>query len=289
MLHVYLKNMRKSWFTGLVPPLIVALFVVSIAAGFPLMLDIIMERLETMSSPIGQAILGDLGLEELGMTWQAVLFMYGGATMNLLVLFVAVFIPTRLLSAEIDKKTFDVMLSYPIPRWRYLLEKYGVYLTYSLLFPISLVSCLIGATLVMAILFPEGYTYTNPVTQDVTTHLYEVDVSLILNHAVGIYLLLFALGSISLLCASIFLDSIKSLSVAGVLIIGQYFLDSIGGLFATQEGFGIQSFSLFSYFSIGDIIDTGMLPPLEIVIVVGVGLIALVSALVIFEKREFAI
>lgn len=285
MVHVYLKNLRKSWLTGIVPPLIVIGFVATIAIGFPSLRDTILDRLAQMSNPIYQAILGDLGLEGLGLTWQGALFMYAGGTMNIILLFVALFIPARILSTEIDKNTLDIMLSYPIPRWRYLLEKFGVYLTYGLLFPISIVTILIGSTAFMNTMYADGYVYNDVV------YYYTIDTSLVLNYAVGIFLLLFALGAISLLCASIFLESNKSLSAAGALILGQYFLESLGGLLVGLfEGFvEIQAFSLFHYFKIDAIVETGMLPLFDVVIVAGVGILALGAALTIFHKREFAI
>ncbi|MFW9903311.1 MAG: ABC transporter permease subunit [Candidatus Thorarchaeota archaeon] len=285
MVHVYLKNLRKSWLTGIVPPLFVIGFVSTIAISFPSLRDTILDRLSEMSNPIYQAILGDLGLEGLGLTWQGALFMYAGGTMNILLLFVALFIPARLLSTEIDKNTLDVMLSYPIPRWRYLLEKFGVYLTYGFLFPISIVGILIGSTAIMNRLYTDGYEFNGVV------YYYEIDPNLVLNYSLGIFLLIFALGALSLLCASIFLESNKSLSAAGVLIIGQYFLESLGGLLVgLSEGFiDFQVFSLFHYFKINDILETGMLPLFDVVIVTGVGILALISALFIFHKREFAI
>jgi ABC-type transport system involved in multi-copper enzyme maturation permease subunit len=288
MVHVYLKNLRKSWMTGLVPPLIAAAFVGTVALSFPTMIDVILERLGTMSSPIYKAILGDLGLEDLGLTWQAVLFMYGGGTMNILVLFVALFIPARILSTEIDKNTLDVMLSYPIPRWRYLFEKYGVYITYSLIFPMAIVVFMIGLTWVMDGLYPEGYVY-NDIVYHYLPEQPQQFYNLVVNYAFGIFLLLFALGAISLLCATFFLDSNRSLTAAGVLIGGQYMLDGLGGLLDPSGELGIQNFSLFHYFSLGTLIETGMLPLFDIIIVAGVGILALIGALFIFHKREFAI
>lgn len=266
MVNVYLKNLRKSWIGGIVPPLFLAGFVGLIAMSWSSLQDLILERLEQMNNPIYQAILGDLGLEGFGLTFQGALFMYGGGTLNILILFVSLVIPARLLSTEIDKKTMDVMLSFPIPRWRYLLEKFSVYLTYNLLFPILFIAVLIGSTLAIN---------------------EEIDLTLLTNVAIGYYLLLFALGALSLLCATIFLDSDKSLSAAGVLILGQYFLESMSGFIPALEDF--QGISLFHYFKIGAIQEAGMLPLIDLFIVVGVGLIALVSALVIFQKREFAL
>ncbi|MFW9853718.1 MAG: ABC transporter permease subunit [Candidatus Thorarchaeota archaeon] len=289
MVHVYLKNLRKSWVTGIVPPLIIIGFVGVIAFGFPSMIDLILDRLETMSTPIFQAIVGNLGLEQLGFTWQATLFMYTGGTLNLVVLFLAIFVPARLLSAEVDKKTLDIMLSYPIPRWRYLFEKFCVFLTYSLLIPISIIGMLIGSTMVMNSLFPEGFSFTNPTTQLTDTQLYEIDTNLVVNYATGIFLLIFALGSVSLLVATIFLESNRSLSVAGLVITSQYFLDSMGGLLDPDGSLGIRMLSLFHYFQVSSLLDGGVLPIFDLIVVVGVGLVALVSALVIFHRREFAL
>jgi len=175
MVNVYLKNLRKSWIGGIIPPLFLVGFVGLIAMSWSSMQDLILERLEQMNNPIYQAILGDLGLEGFGLTFQGALFMYGGGTLNLLILFVSLVIPARLLSTEIDKKTMDMMLSFPIPRWRYLLEKFSVYLTYNLLFPILFIAVLIGSTLAIN---------------------EEIDITLLANVAIGYYLLLFALGAL---------------------------------------------------------------------------------------------
>ncbi|MFX0125911.1 MAG: ABC transporter permease subunit [Candidatus Hodarchaeota archaeon] len=305
MVHVYLKNLRKSWLTGLVPPLIVVGFVGLIAATFPSMVKVILDRVYTLTDPVTgqiyQAILGDIGLEGLGFTWEAALFLYGGGTMNIIILFVTLFIPARLLSTEIDKNTLDVMLSYPIPRWRYLLEKFCVYLTYSLLFPISLIVLMIGSTAVMNILYPEGFSYEVPQTGTVIPGEYKINTNLVLSYSISIFLLLFALGAISLLCATVFLDSNKSITAAGALILTQYFLESLGGLLTgLSDSFNsIQFFSLFHYFKVGNLKNDGILSASlsfndllfipDIFIVVGVGIIALIGALTIFHKREFAI
>ncbi len=266
MVNVYLKNMRKSWLAGIVPSAVVVVFVATIAIAWPSMKELIIDRLETITNPIMQAILGDLGLEGLGLTWQAALFMYAGGTMNILLLFIAIFIPARLLSTEIDSKTFDVMLSMPIKRWRYLLEKFCVYLTYNFILPISMVSIMLGSTFLMG---------------------EDIDIALVFNYAISYWLLLFALGAISLLCASIFLDSNRSLAAAGVIIGSQYLLESLGGILEAIGNF--QGISLFHYFKLGAIQEAGMLPLGEVIIVITIGLLALGGALAIFHKREFAI
>ena len=266
MLNVYLKNMKKSWIVGLVGPAVVVMFVGLIGFGFPVMKETILQRLEQMQSPIMKAFLGDLGIEELGFTFEAAMFMYAGGTLNILVLFAAIIVPARLLSTEIDKNTLDVVLSFPISRWRYLVEKFSVYLTYNLLYPTA-----VAATMIVAAMFVGE----------------PLDYALVVNYSIGIWLQLFALGAISLLCATIFLDSNKALTAAGVLVLGQYIVDSIGGLFDASGT--LQYLSLFHYMRIDSIIDAGMLPLGEAFIVIAVGIVALAGALTIFHKREFAI
>lgn len=266
MVNVYLKNLRKSWITGLIGPAVVMMFVGLIGFGYPLMKDIILERLEQMQNPIMTAILGDLGLEGLGFSFEAAMFMYAGGTLNILVLFISLFIPARLLSTEVDKKTIDVMLSFPIPRWRYLAEKFTVYLTYNILLPVVMIATMISSSIVA------GET---------------ISVTLVVNYSIGIWLQLFALGAISLLCGAIFLDSSKALAAAGVIVFGQYILDSIGGLLDASGT--LQYFSLFHYMRIDSILTTGSLPLGEVLIVLSVGIAALIGALTVFHKREFAI
>ncbi|MFW9991674.1 MAG: ABC transporter permease [Candidatus Odinarchaeota archaeon] len=266
MLHVYSKNLRKNWLINVVGPVTVAGFIVLIAFAWPSMQDMILDRLEQMSNPIYQAILGDLGLEGLGLTWEAAMFMYAGGVMNIVMLFVAMLIPGRMLATEIDKKSLDVVLSYPIPRWRYLLEKFAVYLTYSLLFPVFLVVVMISSSAVLG---------------------EEVDPVLIVNYVIGVWFLLFALGAFSLLCVTVFLDSSRSLAAAGILILCQYFLASMGGLIPVLSD--LQFLSLFHYFKLDAITSAGMLPLGELFIVTATGIIALSGALYIFQRREFAI
>ncbi|WP_455140638.1 ABC transporter permease [Candidatus Hodarchaeum mangrovi] len=264
MVHIYLKNLKKSYLMGLIPPLFVAGFVITIAMSWPSLQDLILDRLAEMDNPIYKAIIGDMGLEGLGLNFQAALFMYAGGTMNLIGLFVSIFVPVKLLSSEADEKSLDIVLSYPIPRWRYLLEKFGVYLTYNLLFPLFMVSSMIGTAVIL------GETY---------------DAVLIINYAFGYWLLLFGLGSIALLCVTVFLDSNRSLAAAGAVIIGSYFLDSMGGLLGLSD---LQFLSLFNHFKIPGILEAGMLPLVEVVIVVAVGFVFLISALYLFDKREIS-
>ena len=265
MSQVYFKNLKKSLVTGILPAIIVISFITSIALSWSSLQELILERLEQMSNPVYQAILGDLGLEGLGLTWQAAIFMYAGGTMNILLLLLALY-PARSLYQEVDKKSFDILFSYPVPRWKYLFEKFAVYLTFGILFPLSMFVTVIGTTLFIG---------------------ESINTNLIFNYSLGVYIQLFALGSLSLLCVALFLESNKALVASSGLIGCQYFLESLGGFIPNLTN--LQFLSIFHYFKIGSILDQGMLPLDEVLIVLSIGIIACISALIIFEKREYVL
>lgn len=264
MLTIYKKNLRKNWIINILPPFIIVTFVLLIASSWSSMKDIIIDRLATMNNPIMVAILGDLGVEGIDNVFMASIFMYAGGTANLVILFAAILIPSRLLSEEIDKNVLDVILSYPILRWRYLLDKFLVYLTYSLSYPIIVFITMMGSAAI---------------------NNENMDISLVLNYSISLWFLLFAVGSVSLLMTSIFLDSNRSLAAAGLVAIGQYFLDSLGGIIPALQD--LQFLSLFHYLKLGAILNEGMIPLNELFIISFVGFFATLLALWIFDHREF--
>ncbi|MHA2237359.1 MAG: ABC transporter permease [Candidatus Hodarchaeales archaeon] len=259
-LHVYFHNLRRSWKGGIGIPVFVAGFIAMMAAMWPSMQDQMRDRFASMQGDFYKAILGEMGLGEF--SWQSIFFMYISPTIQIVMIIVAIFI-VRLITTDYDKNRLDVVLSLPIPRWRYILEKYSVFLTFNLLYPVLVFATTIISTAVIG---------------------EEIDSFLILNYSIGVWLLLFALGSISLMCGALFLESNKALSVAGLLIVGQYFLNNIGGLLESLNI--VQRFSLFYYLKPSTISDVGMLPLGEVFIVLAVGLLALAASLFIFQRRE---
>ena len=189
--------------------------------------------------------------------------MYTFSWMEMLMIFVTIFIPVRTISTEVEKNTLDVMLSYPITRWRYLLEKFSVFLTYNLLYPILMI--------LFAVLSAIGLN--EPI--NFATFTYSV---------IGVWLLFFALGSLSLLCGALFLKSKIALTASGIVILGQYILVRVGGMVESAKS--VKYFSLFNYLNAGTIVNAGTIPIIELVVVIAVGMIDLVGALYIFQKRE---
>jgi len=108
----------------------------------------------------------------------------------------------------------------------------------------------------------------------------------VLGHAMaGFWLWLFALGALSLLCETLFLESNRALSASGTLILTQYVMTRLWDL--VNLGF-LKDLSLFNYLSTGTILQQGGMIMNELFLVVGVGLIALLCALYTFQKRELA-
>lgn len=265
MVHVYLKELRKKWFSGIAGPFFVCIFVLMITYIWPEFRDQASNFMELLKNPFYKVFLGQLGLADIS-TWQGFFFMYLFLWLEWVLLYVTIFVPVRLISTEIDKKTLDVTLSYPIPRWRYILEKFSVYLSYNLLYPI--------------LMFVITYLSTTAINES-------MNYAILSYSLIGVWFMFFALGALSLLCGTIFLESNKALSAAGVLILGQYLLERIGGLVESLRI--LQNLSLFHYLNAGTIADLGKLPLNELFTVAGVGILALSSALYIFQKRELAL
>lgn len=263
MMRVYLKNLQKGWKGGIISPFFVSMFTPLIASIWPSMKEQAAIFAEFLKSPIYQALLGQMGVMDIT-TWQGFFYMEVGLTLEFVVVFLAILIPTRIITGEVDKNTLDVTLSYPIPRWRYLLEKFMVYLTYSLLYP--------------AFVYIMAVVATNSLgeTMDMT----------VLGHSmIGFWLWLFALGALSLLCGTVFLDSNRALSASGILIVTQYVMTRLGDLGDLSF---LKDFSLFNYLSTGSIFQNGGMILNELAVVLGVGIAALATALYVFQKRELA-
>lgn len=262
-MRVYLKNLQKGWKGGIISPFFVSMFTPLIASIWPSMKEQAAIFAEFLKSPIYQALLGQMGVMDIT-TWQGFFYMEVGLTLEFVVVFLAILIPTRIITGEVDKNTLDVTLSYPIPRWRYLLEKFMVYLTYSLLYP--------------AFVYIMAVVATNSLgeTMDMT----------VLGHSmIGFWLWLFALGALSLLCGTVFLDSNRALSASGILIVTQYVMTRLGDLGDLSF---LKDFSLFNYLSTGSIFQNGGMILNELAVVLGVGIAALATALYVFQKRELA-
>jgi ABC-type transport system involved in multi-copper enzyme maturation permease subunit len=268
MLTVYRKNLRKYWIIGISFPIVIIVFIPFIGSIWPELREQMVVFQELLESPIYRVMLGDL--VDLS-TWQGMYFMYIFMLLEWVMIFATIFIPARLISSEMDNNTLDVMLSYPLPRWRYAIEKFSVYLTYNLLYPI----------LILIVTFLTNELMVN---YDLIAAEEAVDLILVLYAGIGSWLLFFALGSLSFLCSMIFLESNKSMAFAGLVILGQYMMERFGGIVESINF--LQEFSIFHYLTYQSINHSGKIIIGDIIIVLGVGLLATAGALYIFQRRE---
>ena len=192
--------------------------------------------------------------------------------LDFFMLFLTVFIPVRLITTEVDKNTLDIALSYPIPRWQFVLQKFLVYLIQMLVFILFIVA---GAVL-STVLIGETFNYNNLVLS-----------------AIAIFILFFTLGSLSLLASALFLESGRSLAVAGIFVIGMWMLNFIGKVVVLggeelKSLEIIRNLSVYYYLVPGEVLGTGTLPLIETLIVVVFGVLAFLGALYVFQRKELA-
>jgi len=280
MLTTYFKRMKKNWLIGIVPPLFCILFIPIIAMIWPELKTQAEAFSAILENDIYKIMLGDLA-EGIFTPWQGMIVMYVFIWIDFILIFITIFMPVRIISSEVDKRTLDVTLSYPIPRWKYLLEKYAVYLSFQLLYPILVCTSMI--------IFSE--LMQEPINSGTIFLAFG-----------GVWLKFFALGSLTFLCAAIFLNTNRSMAVAALVVLGSYIGERLGMLVASAGGaFGdignlIADLSMFHYLTAGSI-QKWTREPMEVLlenfipeflILSGVGIGALILALFVFERRELA-
>ena len=288
MLTIYKKNLQKSWIIGISLPLIIIIFIPFIASLWPEISELFSDPvlMQLLENPIYRVMLGEVA--DLT-TWQGMYFMYIFMILEWTMIFATIFIPARLLASEMDNNTLDVMLSYPIPRWRYALEKFSVFLTYNLLYPVLILVTTFFVNIIM-------------INIDFISAGEAVDLVVVGYATIGSWSLFFALGALSFLCGTIFLESNKAMALSALVILGQYMMERFGGIVESINF--LQDFSLFHYLipatinrtgtipstinfslTIGDLINFSI-PISDLIPVLSVGLIATLGALYVFQKRE---
>ncbi|MHA1994344.1 MAG: ABC transporter permease subunit [Candidatus Hodarchaeales archaeon] len=270
MLTVYRKNLKKYWVLGISFPIVIVIFIPFIGSLWPELSEQMASFQELLKSPIYRVMLGDL--VDLS-TWQGMYFMYIFMLLEWVMIFATIFIPARMIASEMDNNTLDVMLSYPVPRWQYALEKFSVYLTYNLLYPILI---LVTTFLTNELMVNMGWLLAEEA----------VDLTLVVYAGIGSWLLFFALGSLSYLCGMLFLESNKAMAFSGLIILGQYMMERFGGIVESINF--LQDFSIFHYLNASAINHSGKLPIADVFIVASVGILATAGAIFVFQKRELA-
>ena len=262
-LKIYTKDMRKKLMGGIIPALLMGLLALYMAVIWPEMAEAMAGFEELMQSPIYQAMIGS-GILDLELTtFKGVFAAMIGFYLLIFVIIMGMFKGTKLVSQEIEKETMDIILSYPIPRWRLLLEKFAVINTYSILFVLFTGLATAGGVAMVGI---------------------KVDMVSIWITLGAAWFLFYTAYAISLLCGVIFLKSAKSLMAAGGILIFFLVIDRLGGAVESTEW--MTNLSIFSLLDFTSIMSAETLPVVEVIIVFSIGTTCLIAALVIFERRE---
>ncbi|MHA2495192.1 MAG: ABC transporter permease [Candidatus Hodarchaeales archaeon] len=259
----YRKQMKKSAISGLLPILIIVGLVLMVAMVWPEFKASAEEMEAMMDNDLYKAMYGEdtiaVGIGSFEGFFGMTVFAY----LDLIFIALSVFFGAGIIAREVDKKTLDITLSYPVPRWSIPLGKFAAVITYALAIPIA-------AFIVIA---STGLVYGE-----------ESDLGALFLALMGRFSLFFALSALSLLCAAVFLRAKPSYGAAAAMVVGSYILNSLGGLVESTEI--LANLSLFHYLDGTTIWASGSFPFDELFIVVSVGMLALIAALMIFEKRE---
>jgi ABC-type transport system involved in multi-copper enzyme maturation permease subunit len=280
MLNIYTKQLRKNWFSWSLVSFVMtafSLFMVLIWPSFEPYVEALQEMLEL---PFYQAILGEgMSLTSLeGLLSMELFIMSDIFFMGLILVFGIQCIPR-----EVDSGSLDFMLSFPVPRWRFLLEKLAAYITVTISYPILTAAGAVFGALVIGVEFQSN------------------GLEAFILGLFGRWVLYVTLICIVILLSVIFMDTGKTLTFGGLLLGGSWLLDTLGGLvLMADETMGelIQGMSLYFYLDgpaiMDKVITEGLsgFPLGEFVLILSIGIVSLLLSLLIFDnpfrqKREF--
>ena len=188
------------------------------------------------------------------------LFIY----LEMILLFLGIFYGASIITREVDKNTLDMVLSLPISRTRFIAEKFLVYLSNTIFMPIS------------AIIITYILHFTVNEEFDTIAFVYA---------SFAYWLLFVALGTISLFMGTVFLESTKSYTASGIVILGMWVIERVAGLVSSLKSF--QYFSVFHYLNGTIILKDGIGTVLdEIIIVLGISIIFFIASLLMFNHKD---
>lgn len=281
VLTIYIKQLHKNWLPWSLVSVVMAAFsllMVLIWPSFEPYVEMLQEMLEL---PIYQAILGEgIPLTSIeGLLSMELFIMADIFFMGLILLFGVQCIPR-----EVDSGSLDFILSFPIPRWRFLLEKLAAFITITFSFPIlTTVGAIVGV-----ILIPGAEFQTNGL---------EAFFLALFSR----WILYITLTCLVILLSIILMDTGKTLGFGGLLLGGSFLIDTFGGILATADpemAEMIQGMSFYYYLDgpgiMGNVIAEGVsgFPLGELLFILAIGVVAILASLVLFDnpirqKREF--
>ncbi|MFX0208959.1 MAG: ABC transporter permease [Candidatus Hodarchaeota archaeon] len=270
MLTIYKKQLQKTWLFWILPIALLvamALLVVGIWPEY----EPIMKQFEVAfeDNPLFASLLGESAIGSFeGFVSIEMFIVADFIFMGLIIL-----VGTMAIAREADSGTLDVILSYPVPRWKFLLEKLLAIITLSVTFPIVIWGVVAVGAAALSI---------------------EFESEAFLLAIVGKWIVYMVFTCITLLWSVIFMETTKTLGSAGLIIGGSWIFERFGGLIRTaseETADIIQGISLFHYLDgptvMKALMNNDPFPLDELALVLAIGIGALLAALFLFQKREF--
>jgi len=176
------------------------------------------------------------------------------------------FIAASLISKEVEGKTIDIIMSNPVSRKQIVMEKYLGLIPMFLLINFATMLTIMGVTL--AINEELNFSY------------------LLITHIASIpyFLSIIAIG---LLISVIIDEKMKASIFLIAILIGMFVFRSISLMIPDYENLGLISIS--NYFNPYDILKSGKVDMIGIIVLIVVITFSLIAAMIYFEHRDIAI
>ena len=281
MLSIYAKQIRKNGLIWFLPIIVLTGMSLLMVAIWPSFEEYMEDFAPLLDQPFYKALLPE-GADFTSV--EGFLAMEIFTMSDIFFMALILFFGIQIVNREVDSGTLDFVLSFPVPRWRFILEKVFAYITVTFSFPVfSAGIAIVGAAILGVELQPHGG-------------------EAFFLALLGKWLLYVAMTCVVILISVIFMDTGKTLAFGGLFVGGSYLLKTIGGLVTAADpdlATLLQDASFYHYLDGGRImskvIGTGGLTLNLMQEFLGMAIIAaaLIALTIIifdnpyFQKREF--
>jgi ABC-type transport system involved in multi-copper enzyme maturation permease subunit len=281
MLDIYRNQLRKKGLGWIAISFVTAAFSLLMVALWPSFEPYLPMFEEMLQMPFYEALLGEsLGFTSVeGLLTMELYILSDIFYMGLILLF-----GIQCITREVDSGSLDFVLSFPVSRKRFLLEKLFAFITVTASFPILTAGgAVLGSLIIPGIEFhPRG-------------------LPAFFLGLLSRWVLYMTLTCLVILISVIVMDTGKTLGFGGLLIGGSFLLDILAGLVKVADkniGDILQYSSLYYYLDglgiTNGIINEGYsaFPVGELIFIIVIGVLAILLTLFVFDnpfrqKREF--
>lgn len=167
------------------------------------------------------------------------------------------------ISREIEKKTFEILLSQPVTRYQVIIAKFTVCILYLLFLTFStFIATYLGILWIKT----------------------EINIIVLLKVIIDAFFFFLTLGSIAFLFSCIFDEQRKSMYLSIGLFLFMYFFSIVQSLLPHIKW--LEFFSLFHYYNASKIVNTNQLNPENIIALSAFSLFLFSISLLYFQKKN---